>query len=154
MIKVTFPKKKIKLHFHSREIWNSKLTENGLPSNYADLSSQQKHNIFHLCREERSEHWQFGLSFSRAEVGRSWWSPEFPLHLMIYNCLNRTLKDYLHYQPSHSSPWIISLENTWLHKVKMMRLSPSHSWNKEKLDVAERGKGRADISYGTDTASW
>ena len=43
---------------------------------------------------------------------------------MIYNCLNRTLKDWLHYQPSPSSPWIISLENTWLQKVRMMRLSP------------------------------
>lgn len=99
----------LKLHFHSREIWNSKLTENCLPSNYVDLSCQQKHNIFHLCRKERSKHWQFGLSFSRAEVGWSWWSPEFPLLLMIHNCLNRTLKDHLHHQPSPSSPWIISL---------------------------------------------
>lgn len=33
-------------------------------------------------------------------------------------------------------------------------IKSSHSWNKEKFDVAERGKGRADISYGTDTASW
>ena len=78
MINVTFSfKRNLKQQTHWKLL---------LPSNYVDLSSQQKHNIFHLCTEEMSKYWWFALSFSRAEAGWSWWSPDFPLLLMTCCC--------------------------------------------------------------------
>lgn len=131
----------LKLHFHSREIWNSKLTETVCPL-IMWIFHLNKSTTYSTYVGKRGKTLTVWIEFQQGRIRMVMHGlPEFPSPPDDPQLLKQDLFERYLLSAPPLLPMDHLLENTWLQKVRMMRLSPFIVGTKKKFYVAESGKG-------------